>query len=88
MLDKVICCYAGLDDLLSSTIGAARDVYAFAVPASYGWRGIAARVVGPGYVHDVHEIERRLGEAGFHAVHRETVGLWHVGLYAARGGGD
>lgn len=95
VLDKVICCYARVDALLANTIGAARWLYSFAIPASYGWRGVIARAIVwiedltntvrgrpcPGYVHDVRAIERRLTAAGFEPLHRETVGIWHVGLY-------
>lgn len=102
VLDKVICCYAHADSLLANTIGAARLLYAFAVPASYGWRGGLARLVGwfedvtnslrgrpcPGYVHDVGQIEGRLQDAGFRSVQREMVGLWHIGLFRRPADGE
>jgi SAM-dependent methyltransferase len=95
VLDKVICCYADMDNLVANTIGAAGLLYGFAVPASYGWRGALARLVElvenvtnslrgrpcPGYVHDVGELERRLGDAGFSSRSREAVGLWHIGVF-------
>lgn len=96
VLDKVICCYARMDALIANTVGSARALYGMALPASYGWRGGVARAIGwledvtnslrgrpcPGYVHDVRLIEGRLAEAGFRPIHRQTTGLWHVGVYA------
>lgn len=45
VLDKVFCCFADADRLLSNSLTAARSVYAFAVPASSGLRGAVARVL-------------------------------------------
>jgi SAM-dependent methyltransferase/8-oxo-dGTP pyrophosphatase MutT (NUDIX family) len=95
VLDKVICCYARMDALMANTVASARALYGMALPASYGWRGGLARAIGwfedvtnslrgrpcPGYVHDVRLIESRLAEAGFRPMHRQTTGLWHVGVY-------
>ena len=43
VLDRVICCYPDADKLLANSIPAARHRYAFSVPNSRGWRGLAAR---------------------------------------------
>jgi SAM-dependent methyltransferase len=95
VLDKVICCYPDADALLRNSIGAARRLYAFAVPSSFGWRGIVARigfaienatlaVLGrpcPGYVHDVRLIEERLRGAGFRPSYRGTSHTWHIAIF-------
>jgi SAM-dependent methyltransferase len=95
VLDKVICCYPDADALLRNSIGAARRLYAFAVPSSYGWRGIVARigialenvtlsVLGrpcPGYVHDVRLIEGQLREAGFRPFYRGTSHTWEIAVF-------
>lgn len=96
VLDKVICCYPDMERLLANTITAARSLYAFALPVSYGWRGLIAKVAFvteeivlrllrrpcPAYVHDIGRIEARLREAGFKSVHREALGMWHIGVFA------
>ena len=95
ILDKVMCCYPEVDALLANSIPAARRLYAFAVPASYGWRGLIARIEEavenatnalrgrpcPGYVHDVGVIEGRLEEAGFRPSHRGTSWTWHIAVF-------
>ena len=96
VLDKVMCCYPDVDALLGNSIPVARHLYAFAVPASYGWRGAIARAAlsleavalailrrpCPAYVHDVAMIERRLTEAGFRPVTRHTSSFWHIAVFA------
>ena len=96
VLDKVICCYPDPDALVANSIAAAQQVYAFALPASDGWRGALSRLfLGvenrllralakpcPGYVHDVTRIETRLRDAGFIERSRTTAELvWHVAVF-------
>jgi magnesium-protoporphyrin O-methyltransferase len=45
VLNKVFCCYPHVGALLANSLGAARSVYAFAIPASRGVRGFVARLV-------------------------------------------
>jgi SAM-dependent methyltransferase len=98
ILDRVICCYADVERLLANSLPAARHVYAFTVPNSRGWRGVAARLQEwfehtwdtlhgrgcPGYVHDLDLIERRLASAGFRLRHRDRHGLWYIAVYERR----
>jgi SAM-dependent methyltransferase len=44
ILDRVICCYPDVQQLLANTLPAAREIYAFTVPTSRGWRGVIARL--------------------------------------------
>ena len=99
VLDKVICCYPDADALLTNSIAAAGSLYGFAVPSSYGWRGLVARigfalenltlaVLGrpcPGYVHDVRLIEGRLRDAGFRPSYRGTSHTWHIAVFERAG---
>src|SRR5262245_11350614 len=71
VLDRVICCYAHLDQLLANAIGAATSRFVMALPLSGGWRSLITRtLVGlertfnrligrpcPAFVHDVRKIE-------------------------------
>jgi magnesium-protoporphyrin O-methyltransferase len=100
ILDRVMCCYPDVEGLLGNTLPAARQVYAFTVPTSRGWRGVLARLAEwlenawntlrgqacPGYVHDLDLIEERLAGAGFQLRHRERQRLWHVAIYERSAG--
>jgi magnesium-protoporphyrin O-methyltransferase len=96
VLDKVICCYPDPDALVGNSIAAAERLYAFALPASHGWRALLSRLfLGientvlkafqrpcPGYVHDVTRIERRLRDAGFVERFSTTAQwFWHVAIF-------
>ncbi len=96
VLDRVICCYPDADGLLANSAPAARTVYAFSVPDSRGFRGIASRLsraIDNGwnrfrqrpcttYVHDLHRIDRRLRDAGFVRQAEARTGLWYLAVYA------
>lgn len=96
VLDKVICCYAHMDRLLDRTVASARSLYAIALPVSYGWRGLVAKLAlgseqvvlallrrpCPAFVHDIGLIDARLRAAGFESVRREIAGWWHIELFA------
>jgi magnesium-protoporphyrin O-methyltransferase len=45
VLNKVFCCYPHVEALLANSLGASRSMYAFAIPASRGVRGLLTRVV-------------------------------------------
>jgi magnesium-protoporphyrin O-methyltransferase len=95
ILDRVICCYPDVEGLLANTLPAARQIYAFTVPSSRGWRGVVARLDSrlehawnslrgrpcPGYVHNLDLIEERLAIAGFRLRHRDRQRLWHIAIY-------
>jgi SAM-dependent methyltransferase len=95
ILDRVICCYPDVERLLANTLPAARQIYAFTVPTSRGWRGVVARLEEwfenawntlrgqpcPSYVHNLDLIEQRLATAGFRLRHRDRQRLWHVAVY-------
>jgi len=95
ILDRVMCCYPDIERLLANTLPAARQIYAFTVPSSRGWRGVIARLDErfenawnslrgrpcPGYVHNLDLIEERLAIAGFRLRHRDRQRLWHIAIY-------
>jgi SAM-dependent methyltransferase len=95
ILDRVICCYPDVDQLLANTLPAAKRIYAFAVPTSRGWRGSIARLeewfdntlssfrggACPRFVHDLDLIEKRLAVAGFRLRQRDRHHLWHIAVY-------
>ena len=99
ILDRVMCCYADVERLLANTLPAARHIYAFTVPTSRGWRGLAARLEDwfenawntlrgrpcPGYVHNLDLIEERLAMAGFRLRYRDRQRLWHMAVYERSG---
>lgn len=90
-----MCCYPDVEALLANTLPAATQVYAFTVPTSRGWRGVAARLEEwfenawrtlrgescPGYVHDLNLIEELLATAGFRLRQRDEHRLWHIAVY-------
>jgi SAM-dependent methyltransferase len=95
ILDRVMCCYPDIERLLANSLPAARQLYAFTVPTSRGWRGALARLDEwvenawntlrrrpcPGYVHDLDLIENRLSAAGFRLRLRDRQALWHIAVY-------
>ncbi len=100
ILDRVMCCYPDVERLLANTLPAAKQLYAFTVPTSRGWRGVIARLAEwvenawnslrgrpcPGYVHDLDLIEARLASAGFRLRLRDRQRLWHIAVYERAAG--
>jgi magnesium-protoporphyrin O-methyltransferase len=101
VLDRVICCYAHVERLLTNSIAAARARYVISVPVSSGWRSLITKSISflenatnrlrgrpcPGYVHPVPLIERRLADAGFRRLRYARVGLWHTAVYERQSAG-
>lgn len=96
VLDRVICCYPDADGLVANSIPAAGRLFAFSVPNSRGWRGLAARLGRrldntwnglsrrscTTFVHDLDRLDRTLTAAGFSLRGHETRGLWwYVAVY-------
>ncbi|HSL67642.1 MAG TPA: methyltransferase domain-containing protein, partial [Actinomycetota bacterium] len=93
--DKVFCCYPDAAGLLENSLPAAREVYAFALPASRGPRGLLSRIGiafenlarrvrrNPfrAYVHSLRRIDARVRRAGFSPVARGRHWLWDVAVY-------
>jgi magnesium-protoporphyrin O-methyltransferase len=95
VLDRVICCYRHVEQLLANAVPAAGRRFAFTVPIDHGWRGLLIRLVlavevattrlrgnpCPGYQHDIGRIEQRLAEAGFRRLRHRTAGLWYAAVF-------
>ncbi len=95
VLNRVFCCYRGIDGLLANSIPAAGSVYAFTIPPSSGWRGAIARVtvsIGNAwyrfrrsrfraFVHDLGTIDRVVGESGFREVVSRRRLTWDLRVY-------
>ncbi len=95
ILDRVICCYAHLDQLLTNALGAARSRFVMTMPLSYGWRSVITkplvrlerafnRFIGrpcPAFVHAIRQIEERLSRSGFRRLHEQRVGMWHAAVW-------
>ncbi len=63
VLDKVFCCDPDVERLLGNSLNAAREVYAFSVPPSSGFRGVVARVTS--WIENVWYRLRRRKFRGF-----------------------
>ena len=95
VLDKVICCYPDADALIARSTEAARHLYAFTVPESSGFWGVAARIrrwtfqllelvqggSHPRFVHDRHKIQATVEAAGFRPLHTGRQFVWFVAVY-------
>ena len=100
VLDRVLCCYPDVEQLLGNTLPAALQIYAFSVPSSRGWRGALARFdwgldnlwgtfrgrPRPGFVHDLDLIERYVGNAGFRLRRTYHRRYWHIVVYERSAG--
>lgn len=95
VMDRVICCYPDVDELLGNAIPAARRRFAFSVPTSRGVRGLMNRLwwglekklvkvlrgACPGYVHSLDLIEGRLSAAGFKMLRSNSGRMWYVAVW-------
>ena len=95
LLDRVMCCYPGLDRLLGNATRAATRRVAFTVPTSRGWRGLVNQLMWrssnlpllfggsgcPGFVHSVDKIERTPPSAGFKLHGADRLGLWYAAVW-------
>lgn len=95
ILDKIICCYPEVDELIQNSLRATNSRYAFVVPFSKGLRGLLARaairvenairrVRGQtfrAYVHDVGRIERLIAAAGLERVASARRFIWYIAVH-------
>jgi magnesium-protoporphyrin O-methyltransferase len=97
ILDRVICCFDDVEQLVARAIDRAGERIAITLPESRGWRGLVNRPLWAvefawdrlrggcrGYVHDLRRIERRLAAAGFEPAGSARIGLWFLGVYDRR----
>lgn len=96
-LDRVICCYHDMPDLVRKSLSKARKLYGIVIPVDRWWVKIATQLYynlrfllqrSPFrvFVHPIAEIERLIRQAGFHRIFQQNQGGWMVALYAKGGG--
>lgn len=95
VLDKVICCFADLSQLLANSVPAARSAYAFSMPRSDGawgpWARVAIAIENANhwahrrgfraYAHDARAVHAALEAAGFRLRQRRTSFGWLCAVY-------
>lgn len=95
VLDKVVCCYAGFEELLRNASSAARATVAFTLPRTDGpWFAGTSLILRMGnllewvrrrgfraYVHDERKVHRVMAEAGFELQQRKTASMWALRVY-------
>lgn len=91
-LDRVICCYPDLSALLGAAVATGPRLIGLVHPTDVWW--IRASMAGFNtvgrllrrhhsfYVHRRSEVDRLMGEAGFHQRHRGGGRFWKVSVYA------
>lgn len=98
-LNRVLCCYPKVDQLLANSLGATSAVYAYTAPVHTGIMGLFNRVSVAisnrwfairrrkflgfrAFVHDLDEVDRTIGAAGFQRVHASRVrAVWQLVVF-------
>lgn len=90
-LDRVICCYADVEALVSRSAAKARKVYGLVFPRDVWWEklalyveNLAYRVKGSSFrafVHPTELVQRLLGTAGLKEIYHRNTFSWQVVLY-------
>lgn len=90
-LDRVICCYADVETLVTRSAGKARRVYGLVFPRDVWWEKLALYVENLGYrvkrspfrafVHASELVQRLLASAGLKEIHHRNTFSWQVVLY-------
>lgn len=92
-LDRVICCYHEMPELVSKSLGKARRLYGIVIPIDKWWvklgtwvyynlRFLFQRNPFRVFVHSTEAIEGLILSQGFERVFFETKGTWQVSVYA------
>lgn len=91
-LDRVICCYPFMHDLVTMSLAKAKRFYGIVVPLDKWWvklytsfyynvrfflQGLTFRV----FVHPIHEIEARIRKANFRRIFSVERSGWYIALY-------
>jgi SAM-dependent methyltransferase len=98
-LNRVLCCYPRVDQLLANSLGATGAVYAYTAPVHTGIMGMFNRVSVAvsnrwfalrkrkfrgfrAFVHDLDEVDRTIGAAGFQRVHVSRArAVWQLAIF-------
>ena len=90
-LDKVICCYPDVEQLLSKSLKRTNQFYALVFPKSVWVGRVASWFVNLGmaisgssfrtYIHSRKLVEQRISEAGFQKCYHRKTFVWHVQVW-------
>ena len=94
-LDRVICCYPDVENLVSRSAAKARKVYGLVFPRDVWWVKLALYVENLGYrlksssfrafVHPTELVDRLARAAGLREIHHRNTFSWQVVLYQRSG---
>ncbi len=90
-LDKVICCYPGLQDLVAKSLAKTKNLYAVVLPRDTWWvklvqstGELAKRIWGNPfrtYVHSITDFQEMVVKAGFEQRHLRYQREWMIAVY-------
>ena len=89
-LDKMLCCYADLESLVTTSVAKAQEVYALIYPRDVWWAKLGifgANIVGLflGHiwqtVHATKEVDALIEAAGFRKTFEEYRGRWQIVVF-------
>jgi 2-polyprenyl-3-methyl-5-hydroxy-6-metoxy-1,4-benzoquinol methylase len=96
-LDRVICCYANMEQLVVKSASHARELYGIVIPREraitrlgrFGVNTVFRVTRNPFrfHIHPIRDIERVLGVAGFRVQSVAQTIFWRVAVYARPGTG-
>lgn len=95
VLDKSMCCYPNIDELLSNSSNASREYYSFILPRSdtkissliakfiVSIGNLISRITSESrtYIHNLGKIDNVLTSSNFERVFRGTSGMWLILIY-------
>jgi SAM-dependent methyltransferase len=91
-LDRVICCYADVDNLVSRSAAHARRLYGLVYPVDRWWTRTVARVLnlvtrvtGGDYrihIHDATLVDELIRQAGLEPRYHHAGAVWQTAVYA------
>ncbi len=94
-LDRVICCYPRVTELLGAAAGRARRLIGIVHPVDTWWSRSGAAVFNAisdlfrrrhhFYVHRLRTVDSVLATGGFEPLARQRAGFWEVSVYRAAG---
>jgi magnesium-protoporphyrin O-methyltransferase len=90
-LDRVVCCYPDMQELVARSIRRTRLRYGLVYPRDSGWIRIGARIFNAAnrllrqrvrmYIHATSELESILAAAGFRRTFLRTTRIWQVAVF-------
>ena len=95
-LDRVICCYHDMPDLVNKSLGKARRFYGIVIPIDKWWVKLATSVYynlrflfqrNPFrvFVHSTEAVEELIISKGFDRIFFDRKGTWQISVYAKPG---